>query len=93
VRRYNIIFIIHPKKLQEWDIKLYKYQNLILKTKGQIHFIQNWGQKQLSYPINSIKTACYINFSFSCSGYLLVQLEKLFLYNDSILRKLIIKQV
>ncbi|MBS0351092.1 MAG: 30S ribosomal protein S6, partial [Proteobacteria bacterium] len=69
-----------------------RYQSMIKTSKGQIHRLEDWGRRQLAYPINKVRKAHYILMNVECNTSVIKELENAFRYNDAILRNLIIRR-
>lgn len=91
MRHYEIVFIVHPDQSEQVPAMVERYQAMITEKGGQIHRLEDWGRRQLAYPIQKLVKAHYICMNIECGQDILDELEHSFRYNDAILRNLIIK--
>jgi small subunit ribosomal protein S6 len=92
MRHYEIVFLVHPDCSDQVPGMLERYQSMIKASKGQVHRLEDWGRRQLAYPINKVRKAHYILMNIECDNPLLSELENAFRYNDAVLRNMIIKR-
>jgi small subunit ribosomal protein S6 len=92
MRHYEIVFLVHPDQSEQVGGMVERYAKLIEEDGGQVHRQEDWGRRQLAYPINDIHKAHYILLNVECSGKALAELEDSFRYNDAVLRNLIIRR-
>jgi len=91
MRHYEIVFLIHPDQSDQVPAMIDRYRNVISSHKGQVHRFENWGRRQLAYPINKIHKAHFVLMNIECDQQTLKELESTFHFNDAILRHLFIK--
>ena len=91
MRHYEIVFIVHPDQSEQVPAMVERYKTLITETGGHIHRLEDWGRRQLAYPINKLHKAHYVLMNIECSGETLTELEHGFKFNDAILRHLTIR--
>jgi small subunit ribosomal protein S6 len=91
MRHYEIVFIVHPDQSEQVPAMVERYRTLIAARGGQIHRLEDWGRRQLAYPIQKIHKAHYVLMNIECDGETLAELEHGFKFNDAVLRNLIIK--
>ena len=91
MRHYEIIFMVHPDQSGQVPAMLERYRALILVS-GQIHRLEDWGRRQLAYPINKIHKAHYVLMNIECDQATLDELESGFRFNDAVLRSLTIRK-
>ncbi|QJC29184.1 30S ribosomal protein S6 [Enterobacteriaceae endosymbiont of Plateumaris rustica] len=91
MRYYEIILIIHPDQSDQIENLLKDYKNIIDQNKGIISRLENWGRRQLSYPINKLHKAHYILMNIVINNNYIINLEKKFYLNESIIRYIIIR--
>ena len=91
MRHYEIVFIVHPDQSEQVPAMVERYQAMITEKGGKIHRLEDWGRRQLAYPIQKLVKAHYICMNIECGLDVLDELEHSFRYNDAILRNLIIK--
>lgn len=92
MRHYEIVFLVHPDCSDQVPGMIERYQTLIKSNKGQVHRLEDWGRRQLAYPIDKVHKAHYILMNIECDSHVLKELENAFRYNDAVLRNLTIKQ-
>lgn len=91
-RHYEIVFLVHPDQSEQVPVMLERYQSMIEKEGGKIHRLEDWGRRQLAYPIQKLHKAHYVLMNIECNNETLKELKHTFRYNDAILRELIIKR-
>jgi len=92
MRHYEIIFLVHPSQSEQVPAMLDRYRTNLEARGGQIHRLEDWGRRQLAYPINKIHKAHYVLMNVECDAEALAELESAFRFNDAVLRNLIIKR-
>ncbi len=92
MRHYEIVLLVHPDQSDQVVGMVERYISQVKDAGGQIHRLEDWGRRQLAYPINKIHKAHYILMNIECSQQTLDELEELFRYNDAIIRNLIIRR-
>ena len=91
MRHYEIVFIVHPDQSEQVPAMVERYQTLITGQEGKIHRLEDWGRRQLAYPIQKLVKAHYVCLNVECGQATLDELEHSFRYNDAVLRHLVIK--
>ena len=91
MRHYEIVFIVHPDQSEQVPAMLERYKTLVTSHGGQIHRLEDWGRRQLAYPIQKLHKAHYVLMNIECNGEVLAELEHGFKFNDAVLRHLTIK--
>ena len=91
MRHYEIVFIVHPDQSEQVPAMVERYKTLVTTHGGQIHRLEDWGRRQLAYPIQKLHKAHYVLMNIECSGEVLAELEHGFKFNDAVLRHLTIK--
>jgi small subunit ribosomal protein S6 len=91
MRHYEIVFIVHPDQSEQVPAMVERYRQMVLGKNGQIHRLEDWGRRQLAYPIEKIHKAHYVLMNIECDGETLDELEHAFKFNDAVLRHLTIK--
>lgn len=91
MRNYEIVFLVHPDRSEQVPAMVERYKNLVVAAKGKIHRHEDWGRRQLAYPINKAHKAHYTLLNIECDNSTLNEIETNFRYNDAILRHLVIK--
>lgn len=92
MRHYEIVFLVHPDQSEQVPGMIERYSNLISQNGGVIHRTEDWGRRQLAYPINKIHKAHYLLFNVECDLNTLEEIETAFKFNDAVLRNLIMKR-
>ena len=90
MRHYEVCFIVHPDQSEQVPAMLERYQSLITSQAGKVHRVEDWGRRQLAYPIQKLVKAHYLLLNIECGKPTLDELEHAFRYNDAVLRHLII---
>ena len=91
MRHYEIVFIVHPDQSEQVPAMIERYKSIITAQGGQIHRLEDWGRRQLAYPIQKLHKAHYVLMNIECNGEVLTELEHGFKFNDAVLRHLTIK--
>jgi small subunit ribosomal protein S6 len=91
MRHYEIVFIVHPDQTEQVPAMVERYKALISSRNGQIHRLENWGRRQLAYPIQKLHKAHYVLMNIECDDETLAELEHGFKFNDAVLRHLTIR--
>lgn len=91
MRHYEIVFIVHPDQSEQVPAMIERYRALITGRNGAIHRLEDWGRRQLAYPIQKIHKAHYVLMNIECDGATLGELENSFKFNDAVLRHLTVK--
>ena len=91
MRHYEIAFIVHPDQSEQVPAMVERYKTLVTTHGGQIHRLEDWGRRQLAYPIQKLHKAHYVLMNIECNGEVLAELEHGFKFNDAVLRHLTIK--
>jgi small subunit ribosomal protein S6 len=90
MRHYEIVFIVHPDQSEQVPAMIERYRTNITSRNGQIHRLEDWGRRQLAYPIAKMHKAHYVLMNIECDQETLAELEHGFKFNDAVLRHLII---
>lgn len=91
MRHYEIVFIVHPDQSEQVPAMIERYKALVTARSGLIHRLEDWGRRQMAYPIQKVHKAHYVLMNIECDGEALAELEHAFKFNDAVLRHLIIK--
>ncbi|MFM2289203.1 MAG: hypothetical protein RL684_2346 [Pseudomonadota bacterium] len=92
MRHYEIVFLVHPDQSEQVPSMIERYKALIEGDNGKIHRLEDWGRRQLAYPIQHLAKAHYVLMNIECSAAVLAELEAGFRFNDAVLRHLIVKR-
>ncbi|MFO1256966.1 MAG: 30S ribosomal protein S6 [Gammaproteobacteria bacterium] len=90
LRHYEIVFLVHPDQSEQVPVMIERYRGMIEKGDGKIHRLEDWGRRQLAYPIEKLHKAHYVLMNIECDSETLKELKHTFRYNDAILRELIL---
>ena len=90
MRHYEIVFLVHPDQSDQVNAMLERYRSMIESTDGKIHRLEDWGRRQLAYPIQKVHKAHYVLMNIECSQEALDELQSAFRFNDAVLRNLVI---
>jgi len=91
MRHYEICFIVHPDQSEQVPAMVERYKTLVTGRNGIIHRLEDWGRRQLAYPLQKIHKAHYVLMNIECDGETLAELEHAFKFNDAVLRHLTVK--
>jgi small subunit ribosomal protein S6 len=91
MRHYEIVFIVHPDQSEQVPQMVERYKGVIAQRNGTVHRLEDWGRRQLSYPIAKVHKAHYVLMNIECDNETLSELEHSFKFSDAVLRHLIIK--
>ena len=92
MRHYEICFLVHPDQSEQVPAMLERYRTLIEEKKGSIHRLEDWGRRQLAYPVAKLHKAHYVLMNIECDSETLSELEGVFRFNDAVLRHLTIRR-
>ena len=91
MRHYEIIYLVHPDQGNQVRGMMERYRDLIKKNSGKVHRLEDWGRRQLAYPIAKAYKAHYILMNVECESSVIDELENVFRFNDAVIRHLIIR--
>ena len=89
MRHYEIVFMVHPDQSEQVPAMIERYRALIEGDGGQIHRLEDWGRRQLAYPIENLVKAHYVLMNVECNQKVLTELTDSFRFNDAVLRNLV----
>ena len=92
MRHYEIVFMVHPDQSEQVPAMIERYRSIIEVAQGKIHRLEDWGRRQLAYPINKIHKAHYVLMNIECALETLRELESSFKFSDAVLRSLVISR-
>jgi small subunit ribosomal protein S6 len=90
MRHYEIVFLVHPDQSEQVPAMIERYRATITSQGGQIHRLEDWGRRQLAYPIHKIHKAHYVLMNIECTRETLEELTSAFRFNDAVIRNLVI---
>ena len=91
MRHYEIVFIVHPDQSEQVPAMVERYKGMVSNNGGNIHRLEDWGRRQLTYPIQKIHKAHYVLMNLECDQKTLDEIEDAFKFNDAVLRHLTVK--
>ncbi len=91
MRHYEIVFLVHPDQSEQVPAMIERYKSAIEADGGQIHRLEDWGRRQLAYPINKIHKAHYILLNVEMTQTAHDELATNFRYNDAVIRNLVMR--
>ena len=92
MRHYEIVFLVHPDQSEQVPAMLERYQGMIDAGGGHAHRLEDWGRRQLAYPINKVHKAHYLLLNVECNKESLDEITDAFRFNDAVLRYLVINR-
>ncbi len=92
MRHYEVVFLVHPDQSEQVPAMIDRYRSIIEGGQGRIHRLEDWGRRQLAYPINKVHKAHYVLLNIECALETLRELESAFKFSDAVLRSLVIKR-
>lgn len=92
MRHYEIVFMVHPDQSEQVPSMIERYSAVISKDGGAVHRLEDWGRRQLAYPINKIHKAHYVLMNVEASADALDELTTTFRFNDAVIRNLVIRR-
>ena len=90
MHQYEIVFIVHPDQSEQVPAMVERYRTMVTGQGGRIHRLEDWGRRQLAYPIAKVHKAHYVLMNIECGNDTLTELEHAFKFNDAVLRHLIV---
>jgi small subunit ribosomal protein S6 len=91
MRHYEVVFLVHPDQSEQVPAMIERYRGMIEGHGGAIHRLEDWGRRQLAYPINKIHKAHYVLMNIECNQEALDELESAFRFNDAVLRNMMLR--
>ena len=88
MRHYEVVFLVHPDQSEQVPAMVERYRSMITNSGGKVHREEDWGRRQLEFPIKKIHKAHYVLVNIECSQEILDELESAFRFNDAVLRHL-----
>ena len=92
MRHYEVVFLVHPDQSEQVPAMIERYRSMIDSGGGAIHRLEDWGRRQLAYPISKVHKAHYVLMNIECDKPTLDQLQSAFRFNDAVIRDLVIKR-
>jgi len=92
MRHYEVVFMVHPDQSEQVPGMVERYKSAITESGGKIHRFEDWGRRQLAYPIDKIHKAHYILLNIECAQAALDELVRNFRFNDAVLRNMVVRR-
>ena len=92
MRHYEIVFLVHPDQSEQVPGMIERYSASVMAGGGAVHRLEDWGRRQLAYPISKIHKAHYVMMNIECGQEVLDELNSTFRYNDAIIRNMVIRR-
>ncbi len=92
MRHYEVVFLVHPDQSEQVPAMIERYKALVENGSGKIHRLEDWGRRQLAYPVQNLVKAHYVLFNIEVEQTVLAELTESFRFNDAVLRHLIMKR-
>ncbi len=92
MRHYEIVFLVHPDQSEQVSAMIDRYKATVESSGGKVHRLEDWGRRQLAYPINKIHKAHYVLMNIECGEAVRDEIETAFRFNDAVIRNLILKR-
>jgi len=90
MKHYEVVFLVHPDQSEQVPAMIERYSNIVTQKNGKIHRLEDWGRRQLAYPINKVLKAHYVLMNIECDKEPLNELRDAFRFNDAVIRHLIL---
>ena len=91
-RHYEVVFLVHPDQSEQVPAMVERYKALVEGNNGKIHRLEDWGRRQLAYPIQNLVKAHYVLMNIEADQSVLNELTESFRFNDAVLRNLVMKR-
>ena len=91
MRHYEIVFIVHPDQSEQVPAMIERYRAMVTQSGGRVHRLEDWGRRQLAYPVQKVHKAHYVLMNIECNQEIMNELEHAFKFNDAVLRHLTVK--
>ncbi|MDE0855000.1 MAG: 30S ribosomal protein S6 [Nevskia sp.] len=92
MRHYEIVVMVHPDQSEQVPAMIERYKAMVESDGGKVHRMEDWGRRQLAYPVAKLHKAHYVLLNVECSDGVLKELESAFRFNDAVIRKLVIRK-
>ena len=92
MRHYEIVLLVHPDQSEQVSAMVERYTATVKDSGGQVHRFEDWGRRQLAYPIDKIHKAHYVLLNVECDQKIVDELGEAFRYNDAVIRNVIIRR-
>ncbi len=92
MRHYEVVFLVHPDQSEQVSAMVDRYRSMVEGSGGKIHRLEDWGRRQLAYPIQKIHKAHYVLMNIECGQEALDELTSAFRFNDAVIRNMVMKR-
>jgi small subunit ribosomal protein S6 len=92
MRHYEVVFLVHPDQSDQVPAMIERYRNLIEGNGGKIHRLEDWGRRQLAYPIKKLIKAHYVLMNVECTPADMDELQSMFRFNDAVIREMVLSR-
>jgi small subunit ribosomal protein S6 len=92
MRHYEVVFLVHPDQSDQVPAMISRYKAIVENNNGKVHRLEDWGRRQLAYPINKLHKAHYALLNIECAQSVVDELTNSFKFNDAVIRNLILKR-
>ena len=92
MRHYEIVVMVHPDQSEQVPAMIERYKAMVESDGGKVHRMEDWGRRQLAYPVAKLHKAHYVLMNVECSDTVLKELESAFRFNDAVIRKLVVRK-
>ena len=90
MRHYEVVFLVHPDQSEQVPGMIERYRGTVEESGGSVHRLEDWGRRQLAYPINKIHKAHYVLMNVECTTDAMANIEEAFRFNDAVIRNLVL---
>ena len=90
MRHYEIVFLVHPDQSEQVPAMIERYRSTVESSGGAVHRLEDWGRRQLAYPIQKLHKAHYVLMNIECNTEALEELNSAFRFNDAVIRNMVI---
>ena len=87
-RHYELVLMVHPDQSEQVPGMIDRCKSFVTTRGGTVHRVEDWGRRQLAYPILKVAKAHYLLFNIECSKSDIRELDRSFKFNDAIIRHL-----
>jgi len=91
MRHYEVVVMVHPDQSDQVSAMVERYRGIVEAAQGTVHRFEDWGRRQLAYPIDKLHKAHYLLMNVECDQSALDELETAFRFNDAVLRRLVVR--
>ncbi|MFP4079839.1 MAG: 30S ribosomal protein S6 [Ectothiorhodospira sp.] len=91
MRHYEIVFMVHPDQSEQVSAMMERYRGIVESAEGEVHRLEDWGRRQLAYPIQKLHKAHYVLMNVECPESALEELVSAFRFNDAVIRHLVMR--